>query len=151
MSAYIVSNDTINSILTFAELKAKQDTSRNAYAARAFFQATVGAEQPSRTTLAGLGSAIYALNVEAVSQRYPGESVETLPGPVEVGYTYASKWSMCPSPVGAYKALSNLLYQCSEGTVPNEPLYKALEELKHHIADAIVCALPEYERLPWAA
>lgn len=48
------------------------------------------------------------------------------------------------------KSLQCFLYQCSEGEVPYDPLYKALREFENVLKDNIIVALPEYQEAPWA-
>jgi hypothetical protein len=42
-----------------------------------------------------------------------------------------------------------LLYQCSEGDVPEQSLFKALESIISSIANEIIQAMPDYEQAPW--
>ena len=149
MSAFIVDNDTINSILAFVEVKANRRTASYDYPARRFLEATGTDPDADPQALARLGQHLYALNVNAVAQRYPGEPVDQLPGPIAGGYTYECRLTACPSPIQAYKALACLLYQCSEGNVPQKPLYKALRALKAGIAETYIERLPEYDAAPW--
>ncbi len=153
MSSFIVSNDTINRVLAFTLTKAARTNDTFGYPARAFLGATTGSGPANRTgnpsiDTAELGQRLYDLNVQATGERYPDESADSLPGPVVKGYTYTRL--VPPSPIQAYKSLGCLLYQCSEGDVPDSPLYQALQELQHGIAAALVCDLPEYNRADWA-
>ena len=58
------------------------------------------------------------------------------------------KWADA-SPVSQFKAISCLLYQCSEGKVPNSPLYGELNRAAGELARAIVQELPEYDKASW--
>lgn len=139
MSAYIVDDTTINTVLSHLTA----DDFR-ALAAAAFGDGLLWADRP---TDAELGAALRALNERAVSERYPNEPVEALPGPAPYApYAYAP---LLVGAVPAYKALRCLLYQCSEGSVPETPLYAALDALSDAWAREIVCALPEYDRAAW--
>lgn len=139
MSAYIVDDTTINTVLSHLSA----DDYR-ALVTAAFGDGLLWADRP---THAELGAALRNLNEDAVSQRYPGESVEALPGPAPYApYAYAP---LLVGAVPAYKALRCLLYQCSEGDIPDAPLYEALEALSDAWAREIVCALPEYDRAAW--
>lgn len=88
-----------------------------------------------------LGDELFALNADAVSQRYeePAEKIE-----------YRFEWAAC-NKYQALKSLSCLLYQCSEGDVPNRALYKALEDCKSALMYEIIARLPEYESAKWDA
>lgn len=47
------------------------------------------------------------------------------------------------------KSIQCYLYQCSEGNVPETPLYKAIDEFASRIMFHIVSSLPEYEKAIW--
>ena len=49
-----------------------------------------------------------------------------------------------------YKAMNCLSYQCSEGNVPESPLFKQLEAAIGAVACRVVDLLPEYEKAAWA-
>ena len=49
----------------------------------------------------------------------------------------------------AHKSTACLLYQCSEGDVPENPLYKALEELRSALAEHLVTSTPEWDAALW--
>ena len=51
--------------------------------------------------------------------------------------------------IQVFKSVQCLLYQCSEENVPNQPLYKFLEELENLIARHIISEMPEYEKAQW--
>ena len=58
------------------------------------------------------------------------------------------KWADA-SPMSQFKAISCLLYQCSEGEVPNGPLFGELNRAAGELARAIVQELPEYGQASW--
>lgn len=89
-----------------------------------------------------LAANLYAMNARAVNQRYNDDNTE------DYGDSFRSA-SLYPNDVYFYKQLANFLYQCSEGSVPNEPLYKVLEMVCHRLADEIVSKLHEYKEAPW--
>jgi hypothetical protein len=78
-----------------------------------------------------IGRDLFQLNVEAVRQRYGNDIEDMMPAtgwkPNDYRYTEPPVVPGCPPLVDSLKALHCLLYQCSEGTVRNEPLYEALE------------------------
>lgn len=51
--------------------------------------------------------------------------------------------------VAAYKALGCLLYQCSEGNVPDTKLFKRLEQAQDVLAHQIIYSLPDYQNAKW--
>jgi hypothetical protein len=87
-----------------------------------------------------IGQAMYALNIEAVNQRY--KEKQPIGAFVYSPYPYLS--CIC-----AWKALSCWLYQCSEGTVPQSKLYQYFREIEKETAIKIVLNLPEYEKASW--
>ena len=58
------------------------------------------------------------------------------------------KWADA-APVEQLKAMCCLLYQCSEGKVPNTPLYGELNRAAGELAQRIVEDLPEYYKASW--
>ena len=56
----------------------------------------------------------------------------------------ADAWTRLIKTLGCY------LYQCAEGRVPREPLYRALEAWERELAFWVVRRLPQYEAAPWA-
>ena len=47
------------------------------------------------------------------------------------------------------KSIQCYLYQCSEGNVPDTPIYKAMEKLEVKLTRFIACNQPEYEKAEW--
>ena len=98
---------------------------------------------PHRTScesLDALGARLFAMNARAVSARY-GE-------PEEVpAFRYRPLGAV--HPMHQLKAVECLLYQCSEGNVPNEDDFLALEGLAAKLREKIVNALPSYSEAPW--
>ena len=47
------------------------------------------------------------------------------------------------------KSLQCYVYQCSEGTVPDTPIYKAIDALSTRLAIFIACHQKEYEDAEW--
>jgi len=93
-----------------------------------------------------LGQAMFALNCDAVNQRYgPDQAQEFRP----LDY----KWQSEPCTLmQSYKALQCWHYQCSEGNVPDtSELYKAMEDLCNVMAHHLVSAMPAYETAGWDA
>ena len=52
-------------------------------------------------------------------------------------------------PVERLKAIRCLIYQCSEGKVPDSKLYKELEVMSGRLANVIVQNTHEYDGAPW--
>ena len=92
-----------------------------------------------------IGKAMYSLNIDAVGARYGGRKRGDLPG--SQGEYY---YELTPcNDIQAYKSLRCWIYQCSEGDVPERPLYKAFEQIGTFIAEKIVNNLPQYDEADW--
>lgn len=133
MSAYIVEKKTIDRIVTYINEK------YSAYPA--YFEAQYPAIYAAyQGNLNKLGQNLWAMNVQAVDQRY-GEN-----NPVSL-YRY----EYCPADnIQVFKSLRGYLYQCTEGDVPESALYKDLDRLADTLAREIVINLPAYEQAEWA-
>jgi hypothetical protein len=86
-----------------------------------------------------LGQKLLELNARAVAQRYEE--------PEEKVVFKGSKFPV--SPIGAVKALHCLRYQCSEGDVPQDPLFKKISRAIEILSEDIVCNLPQWNEEPW--
>lgn len=130
MSAFIVGTETMNRVVSFLLNNVES------FAGVPTF--TTGSPE-------GIGSAIgqllYRLNTDAVNQRY-GEREES-PGP-----RYAFKM-VSVTDIQAYKSIGCLMYQCSEGDVPERPLFRQLSEVHGELAHRIVGKLEAYDRAEW--
>lgn len=134
MSAFIVQPKTINRVLAYLNMDRRGIKSQ---AARALQPLGHGIE--SDEALAALGQAMADLNTAAVAARY-GER-EFNP------YVYA--FESPGSLVQAYKSLGCWHYQCSEGDVPETPLYRALDEIYTAMAHAVASDAPGYDVAVW--
>ena len=122
MSSYIVDDSTINRITSYLNRWAHSDKMhRGAYALQ-----ELGYCLDDSNELERLGADMFRLNVAATSQRYHGESIETLPGTVG-HYEYTHHWENCDAAT-VLEELSRFIYQCAEGNVPESPLYQALDQ-----------------------
>ncbi len=129
MSAWIVSKKTIDSILS-------SDTFRN------LFNSDFNRERilDSDSYKTRIGQGMWNMNYEAVNQRY---------GQKEKAPNYKFS-SIETSEIQAYKNLNCLLYQCSEGDVPEKwLLYKRLRWIEGRWAGCIIDELPEYQQAEW--
>ena len=87
-----------------------------------------------------LGDELVGLNWEAICVRYR----EPMPGYPTFRYRNKSY-----TDVEKFKAMRCLLYQCSEGDVPDKELYHRLEQRSNELARSIVSNLPEFNEAPW--
>ena len=98
-----------------------------------------------------IGRAMFALNIDAVKQAYPRDSAMWSCTDAET-FKYRNddfRPTTQAQLIDGYKALRCVVYQCSEGNVPQSDLYQALEEASHVIADIIVSETPEYKKAAW--
>lgn len=139
MSAYITSDETINTVIAFIN----SDSGRNAHIYRPL--ENKGFVWDSFEARRELGRAMRNLNIQGVSARYDEDKVAVLLG--EDTYEYTS--GFMTSRIEAYKSLQCWLYQCCEGNVPDSTLYKAFESVRANMAMHIVSRLPEYDKANW--
>ena len=136
MSAFIVGPGCINSIVTYI----------NHHAGRfGWLHKQLGYDVTLTEDLSRLASALYLLNRTAVAQRY-GEGIAAKDESKSPAFTFRP---VRRDPVAVNKAASCLSYQCSEGEVPEQPLFKALESIIDQVANQIVNKLPAYAAAPW--
>lgn len=123
MSAYLVSNTTINRVVTHL---------RNldfAWIRREFMDAV---HPPITDVDAALGTALFAMNVCAVEALYgQGEAKKFR----RLDYTFKPEPA---SPRQVFESIKELQYQATEGDVPKTPLYKLLVEFRSAVADEII-------------
>lgn len=110
MSAYIVSNKTINGIIGYL-CKDKTQAEKEAF-----------------------GQELLDMNKSAIAARYGADEVESFVDP-DQPYKFGSNMLQLN---GAYRALSEYLYQCAEGDIPKTSLLyrriqKAYDQLAHEL------------------
>lgn len=130
MSAYVVSENTMHRVVRAIEKN------------RQWFAGVPVSSATTRSADA-IGAALFAMNIDAVRQRYPRD-----PEPESFAYRYENHVN---SAVVEFKAIQCLLYQCSEGNVPETPLYRELESVALTVASKIIHSLPEYDAADWDA
>lgn len=91
-----------------------------------------------------LGQDILECNREAYRQRYGGRHGEPEDIPFELDLPSGI------SRIQAYKSLTYLIYQCSEGTCETMAAYKLMAEKQQQIAHELVAMTPEYESANWS-
>ncbi len=84
-----------------------------------------------------LARRLYALNLEALDQRYGDPEVW------DYGYEYSHVLPV--KTIDLYQAIGCLLYQCSEGNVPDDDLFKRVATVKDALAHDIVTKTLDYE------
>jgi hypothetical protein len=133
MSAFIVDDGTIDRVIDAIFLHRENMTCEHG----AF---NIADEVPAKWD--ELGVRLLRMNHRATRQRY-GD-----PEPLHIEYRYPLRF-LQTTKVQALKATRCLLYQCSEGNVPDEPLFKELERFSDCQAHWIVSDLPEYSEAAW--
>jgi len=134
MSSFIVSEKTINRIVT--ELKKKaMERSYIRFLLLNEFQLDLEAEKD----LTVMGKLLYACNIAGYCERY----ADAEPSNYHEGELYTYKRTV-GSHYTALKALSCLIYQCSEGKNVETDMYKFLEDIQGMWAMDIVRDLPDY-------
>lgn len=140
MSCFMVADERINRIVTF--LAFEQGSS-----------AIDAVDVPKEvfgdlTAIAGrhaLGQSIYDLNRRAFQARYEDRYASDAPE-----RSFAYQHVAGGTDVRVYKDLCCLLYQCSEGDIPETSLlYHALEERAQVIAERYIRRSAEYNKEPW--
>jgi len=89
-----------------------------------------------------IGRNLFLMNRRALSARYGCGDYLRLPEFVFENWADAS-------PVEQFKAITCLLYQCSEGDVSNSQIYGELSRAAGELAQRIVQDLPEYGKASW--
>lgn len=131
MSCYIVERLTINEIVTDAYLDANT---------RAYLQ-TKGYDLEKLAGRDKLSYDLIEMNREAFKERY-NEKIAKLTEIYNDKLETTNKYQIL-------KDAKCLLYQCSEGDIPEMELYKILENLIYIWTDEILDNLPEYQKAIW--
>jgi hypothetical protein len=147
MSSFIVRPETINRIVSYLSLA--QSSGRIEHSGVQYVLKEHGIHVEAYRDKEALVKALLALNMQAVNERYGDTSLSTMPGKIgmkENDYRFQYEDG---GPIRVYKSLRCLVYQCSEGNVPETPLFKFLEDLSNSLASSIVHSLPEFEKGEW--
>jgi hypothetical protein len=123
MSAFIVNKTTIDCIVT-ALVKPAATKTLKRYRMKSESQ---------------LGQAIWDMNTDAVNSSYGSPEPYT-------PYTFREHNA---SMIQAIKSLNCLLYQCSEGDIPDTELFKMLAEDRNKMLRILVESFEEYKSAEW--
>lgn len=133
MSAFLVSNQTMQKAVE-AVLIAE---------ANAWSGDTVEAKE---NQVSMLGTQLYKLNQDALAARYGDDD----PAELFIGRGFRARMaSQGDANIQRLKSLNCLIYQCSEGDVPETELFKRLEKAAGGLAQIIVTSLPAYDTAKW--
>lgn len=141
MSAYVVDDLTINKVISWLYMESDHSVTRG-LCRRTLQKAgydLVDSEDTER-----LANDLFSLNVRAVEEKY-GEGSAREFRSLDFKYCFA----MPQDATRTVKALHCLLYQCSEGNVPEDPLYQVLQKIQQQICRGIVVNSRAYELADW--
>lgn len=135
MSAYLVRDETINTILGWLlRVSQSPDAVQSRYVrarwlVKVFEEA--GYDLTSKSDLERLGRDWYQMNIDALMARYGDAD-----GAEASDYRYRAVYHYTPE--GVYEEIRTLRYQASEGRVPETEMYRLLEEVYDALAHALV-------------
>jgi hypothetical protein len=139
MSAFMVEDKTINRVVNY--LRYDNDSG---HWTKTRLEREAGIILNGKTTEADkLARAMFDLNVRAVEDRYGEGEAKTFRA-LDFKPDYAGG-----SRMQVLKSLRCWLYQCTEGDVPETPLYQIMDDYSNRLAYAIVSSLPEFEAAEW--
>lgn len=146
MSAYIVSDATIDAIINHY----RHDHRSNDFRGWLALYTDEIAGLDGNEIWSMLGNKLRAMNERAIVSRYGEGSLILMTGGDEYApYVYSNT---TPRPLcQVYGALGCYLYQCSEGNVPNEELYKVLDHEHNKMAHNLIRDLARRAgvTIPW--
>lgn len=141
MSAFIVSDQTLQNIVRFLDLDVRFSNSSGCLGClkRTLLKQGFNLEYPEHKDR--LIKEMALLNRMGVNERYQEDEQE-------VDIRFVDDYA--PKLIQAYKSLGCFLYQCCEGDIPEtNELYKMFEEIKNEMAHSIVHTLKEYDVAKW--
>jgi hypothetical protein len=142
MSAFIVSDETINKIVSFIDRNLYGNSIVSSEVQRALkdFGIEKIISESNEKQLNALANCLLYLNKKAVDFRYN-----------EVNQINLIKFQDEPaSEIQVLKSIHCYLYQCSEGQQFEESkLYKFIERIRDILESDIIHSLPEYEKAAW--
>lgn len=149
MSAYVVEDETINRIVAWLQNEAASGGQDNGLGALALaghgLRCAMSHEPPALAEACErLGRALHFLNVGAVRDRYEDADKANM-----IGDGYAWRQESPAGLIQTYKSLRCWLYECSEGKVPDSPLFQAMQRVADALANQIVIHLPSYSAAKW--
>jgi len=143
MSAYVVSDKTINRILAAIDYSMANASAWDVIPQPKMFELPpVGDKKAREKALARIGRRLRKLNETAVLARY--DDLSMIPNE-----PFVYERLEVDSPIQVSKTLSCFLYQCCEGNVPENVLYKTLDAWERNICRWIVHQLDEWDRADW--
>ncbi len=146
MSAFLVEDTTINRIVSWLAIEITRSHwlrgKLTAYCTEHGLPSPLPASDAWEKVLA---QRMFQLNIAGVEARYgKGEAADFR----ELNFRYQPV--LPPADIQALKSMNCWLYQCMEGTVPEQPLYRFFDEVVvRYVLGKIVYTLPEYDQAEW--
>ena len=132
MSAFVVNKETIEKVICGIQLlKRKHGES---------YISTILGSHYKNLSRNKFANQLWAMNSRAVNQRYTEQ--DTAPEANNFSISFCSL-------TDAYKATQCFIYQCSEGDVPSDNLFKKIDQLKSIMAETIVEESEDYDKATW--
>ena len=145
MSAFMVSEQTISTIAASIWSASLATQGVGIYLATEKFKDIENIlDRYNEISESKLARELYKMNADAVNQRYGTADFENVPK-IKSGLALMRY----DKPAIIVKMLDCFLYQCTEGDVPDRPLYKAVELFRDSLCKYIVSRLPDYENAAW--
>ena len=135
MSAFLVPQTLINSILSHIQFDAVSRDDASPFT-------EMGYDLGSAAGLKALGSDLWALNHQALNERYGDDSE-----PKKL-FKVHTDTKLVSLPV-LYKNICCLRYQCAEGDVPETALFKCLSPFAANVAETYMRKSKEYDDAQW--
>lgn len=143
MSAFVVSDETINKIVSLLYTKANNFDNWFKYNALKL-QKIQGLYPETPENAERLAGKMFELNIAAVNARYGGGEAEKFRS-----LDFSFQLNYPGSQIAAIKALDSWLYQCSEDDIDYSRLFRAMEEIRNALCLDYVHRTKEYEAAPW--
>ena len=133
MSSWIVNDSVINSVIELTQEFDFYDTLKSKLEILKFV------DKSGFVDWKKYGQALLDMNYDAINQRYNTKEK-------------SSKFKLKSTEFDIYQKIKNLHcfnYQCSEGNVPETPLFKFIEELNNTVENGIITRTQIYEEAKW--
>jgi hypothetical protein len=140
MSAYIVSHDHIDALLTFATANDPQSFGPVSYR----LEPSGNLREMTQDKATEIGRILLAENERSVGHRYPGDAPGDLPGAGEdvTSYTFRP-WAKTPAPIDVLKGCDCFDYQaCETDDYRQSEAYRIVDAIRHRA----ISRLPGYSK-----
>lgn len=142
MSAFVVQDKTINDSIAFLKSTIDNDN----WILNPLSK--LGYDLSNRTDRERLAKDLFKLNIDGVNERYGDNQAQQF-RPLDFKFVDGISSTKRMNIYQCIKSLRCLIYQCSEGTVPERDLFKAIEEVVGRLAMHVVSSMPQYDKAEW--